>query len=246
MDIHNIPRWRRVVRQPVWFVRGWGGFIVLCGVMMLVTGCAASGTGKAAPRTTTTSVRSRLYQMPGPGESMLAADVPTLDRSDPVGRQWNDAGIACRAYDARHGTTSHLSARFADTDYQTTMLADTPCLNHMPMTIRWPRTERSAPDRLEPIAAADVPNLRSRDVRNREWLDGGRTCRAYDRAHGTTTILVFVPSSDSDGEALVADTPCLDAPKGPVDGRARLSVRPTGVGFAPQPRMPGPHRSEVL
>jgi len=185
------------------------------GVMMLMTGCAASSTDKAVPRTTTTSVRNSLWVSPGPGESMPEAEVPVLDRSDPGGRQWSDAGNACRAYDARHGTTSHLSARFADTYYQTTLLVDTSCLDHVPMTTTW-RSTRREPDRLIPVAAADVPNRRSRDVRIREWLDGGRWCRAYDRAYGTTTILVFVPSSHADGEALVADTPCLGPPPDPT------------------------------
>ena len=143
---------------------------------------------------------------------MPATDVPDgLDPSDTGGRQWRDAGRACRAYDASHGTTSNLSGRFADTYYQTKVVADTPCLARVPMTTAWQRTRRGAPDRLMPVAAADVPNRKSRNARTREWLDGGRTCRAYDSAHGTVTILVFVPSSESDGEALVADTPCLDA-----------------------------------
>jgi hypothetical protein len=140
---------------------------------------------------------------------MLAADVPVFSRYEASARQWTDAGRACRAYDARHGTTSRLRARFADTDYQTTVVADTPCLDHVAMTTTWTNTRR-APDRLIPTAAVDVPNRTSRDIRMRKWVDAGRTCRTYDLAHGTTSILVFVPSSGADGEALVADTPCLD------------------------------------
>lgn len=189
--------------------------MAVCGVMMMLTGCASSGTANAAPRTTTTTARGIvLWSAPRTGESIVAADVPVFSRYEASARQWTDAGRACRAYDARHGTTSRLSARWADYDYQTTVVADTPCLDHTPMTTKWRITKR-APDPLVPIAAADVPNRRSREARMREWLDGGRTCRAYDRAHGTSTVVVFVPTSVSDGEALVADTPCLGPPPDP-------------------------------